>query len=783
MKFLLYAPLFQFAFSLNECFTSDLTTAVDAQYLPVISTADGDATVCGCDPVVARNAGTAVLTKSSDDWDKTATANYALGTGGFGVTDDDADACVGTDGGNLYFHGEEVVTDSATNAKCSGGTRGWYEALGDALIPNADKAKAILTSLAAVGDICDGSAATPAAITSATGRLKHMEVGDGTKLCVNLPYLTNGKNACADTHKCDWFYENATPCVTTTTIITDQWTAASATTNWCSPGTGAADQASPQAHRRTATGEAASVACATGEFCNWGRRGTELLCLPAADMLATTKKTAARATGAVGKYCLSSVGAKVCTVLETCDPNATARADVCLTTLDATAAASIVMAHGQAGDATKTYLTCINDGKAKGSCSENQVCNIRAGTSSGNACIPHTSLIGDFAALKGGNWTAVKQVRGEPTAIKNLCLSEAAGAKVCLHTPAADLEVCNPNAATLADLCIKKSTILDHEGEFVAADTAATPAVLAKSKCVAKTNLATCIVDQLCNQGSGTNTCILKTNVLENRAVGDDVKYCFGTDSAEICTKDTHLCNINGKEGGADHEAICVDKETSVEHLAEATGDVVICIGDTGSSKYDKDDEDNKDNVICDQGTGEFGKVADKMAPGELQAGGDEDAADCYGTAKKQVCPKDYYCNPNGTDADECTTGADESEPCTVDHICIKKSSVIADAQSTFAAAGTEICMASQNIESDASTDADGNEVAGAAEANTAWAEGTPVELCTETKQYCNLESGLCSEEAPSSGGGDGEDGDDPAASGHRVGLGAASVVAMLSAW
>ena len=113
-----------------------------------------------------------------------------------------------------------------------------------------------------------------------------------------------------------------------------------------------------------------------------------------------------------------------CALLETCDPNATARADVCLTTLDATAAASIVMAHGQAGDPTKAYLRCITDGKAKGSCTEDQVCNIRAGsTSSDDACIPHTSLIGDFAATKGGNWTAAKQVRGEPTLLKNLCLS------------------------------------------------------------------------------------------------------------------------------------------------------------------------------------------------------------------------------------------------------------------------------------------------------------------------------------------------------------------------
>lgn len=176
-------------------------------------------------------------------------------------------------------------------------------------------------------------------------------------------------------------------------------------------------------------------------------------------------------------------------------------------------------------------------------------------------------------------------------------------------------------------------------------------------------------------------------------------------------------------------------------------------------------------------------KKADKMAPGALQLGTDK-PADCYGTSKKQVCPKDYYCNPTGTDITECATGKDADPVCSVSHVCIKNTSVIADAQSTWVKDGTDICMASETVEEEAAADENGDAAGEAKKSpNKAWDEGTPLELCTETKQYCALDTGVCSAEAPTdSAGEDGTTGDKTgdASDGSTVGI-TASVLAMLS--
>jgi len=775
--FLSLLPLSQAA---NDCFLSTLNdgnpAATGALGLPTKFDANN---ICVCDPVCIEPTVTA-FKKDGNDWDHDHVDSYASGSGGFFEITGNQDACISKTG-NIYFHGEEVIAAANTIPVCSSTLRkdiGTTPVIANGTSKIARKMTALAT---AAGTICDGSVSGGASIAAgATARLKHNQDGDGAIPCLNLPYETNGKGTCTATQVCDWFNDAANPCVTKTLVITDQWVAAAATKNWCMPGDGTADQATPWKWRKMASGEAKSAACADGSFCNWGRVGTDPLCLTAAQMLSSTKAGQARATGDATKYCLSGVGAKVCTALETCDPNSTTYAGICTTTLDGTANASIIMSHGQTGDDAKTYLTCFTDGKAKSSCDKTKVCNQKAGATSGDTCIAHAALIGDFAT--GGDWTAAKQVRGEPTTAKTKCMSLGAGAKDCVATPATDLEICNPNATALADLCVKKSTTLNHNQEFVAADTTATPNVLAKEKCVAKTNMATCTTEQLCNQGSGTNTCINKTDVLENRAIGDGKKFCFGTDAAEVCTKDTHVCNVNGKEGGSDAEAICVAKDTKVAHLAEAKDTVIVCIGDTASSKYDKDDEANKDNIVCDEGSGAFGKKADKMAPGELQKG-TGNPFDCYGEKKKQVCLENYYCNPKGSDATECATGADADPACSVSHICIKNTSVIADAQSTWVKDGTEICMAEQNTKTDETEDADGNKVEAKEEANAAWTDGTPLELCTETKQYCILSDGTCSENASSADSeADGEDGKGgkDATGASNVGI-AASLLAMLS--
>ena len=313
MKFLLYAPLFQVAFSANECY-ADVDLVALAKYLPAINIVADSTTVCTCNSVVARNAGNVVLTKDGVDWDRTATANYELGNGRYAVNGEAVtSSCVGTNDGNPYFRGEEVVSGATASALCVCVSRKYYEDLGTSFIPQADKLKTKLVALTTEGDICNGKTEnTPEEIDVATGRLKHMEDGDGTKDCINLPYESLGKVTCASTSVCDWFNEAANPCVVKTTVITDQWTAPTTSTNWCAPWTRATDQASPRAHRRTAAGDGASAACEAGEFCNWGRRGSDPVCIASADMLATMK-TAARATGVAAKCCLSTVGAKVCT--------------------------------------------------------------------------------------------------------------------------------------------------------------------------------------------------------------------------------------------------------------------------------------------------------------------------------------------------------------------------------------------------------------------------------------------------------------------------------------
>jgi len=618
-------------------------------------------------------------------------------------------------------------------------------------------------------------------MTEITDFLDHNTAGDGTKKCYHLPWEANYKaaSACtASTHVCDRFVESASLCIEKTKQM-PAYTAATDTVKHCTiqPGAGSDDK------YRHADKDYASQACTAGDYCNaYGQKSnSDPICIPSANVLGTSAKSAARAAGALvtgsttdTKWCIGvTLGAKRCATTEVCNPHADSRAELCIDNSTVAANNPKSMAFGAvgaaapAGGAADTRAYCIGDNAVGKICDAATVCNYAGGTQSdstvgGEVCLPHTKLLGTIADTAA--WTAVAQKKLDGV-VDKYCLATdgtAYSSKVCATT-----EKCNPHASSPADVCKTAATVLNH-GDIApeAAEVVADSVVV----CIGKSFWKNCAstngdVKEVCNEGAAalTDVCILTTDCMDPdeplkafRLAGvetaEDQKWCFATDGADKCGLDT-LCNPSGVDGGTGSAAICADATKRVPHGEAATEELIHCYGDTGNAVLATDE--SEDGWLCDEGKGKFHDPKTKMEPRSKNETPDpvpegEKAVEvCFGKDKVETCDVGVYCNSMGTE-----TGCSDAA-CTSNNICITEESIIAEGEQ-WVEEGKSVCLN---------------------------ADATAGEDCTTDKMYCDQTEGVCSAEEiasteePSSGG-EGE-----AASGCATqSLAAAAVVAILSA-
>jgi len=400
-----------------------------------------------------------------------------------------------------------------------------------------------------------------------------------------------------------------------------------------------------------------------------------------------------------------------------------------------------VLAHGAVSTAalvTAGNNVCLSKNAAEASCADKFICNAGGGaTNTGSVCIDHKLLLGDVSA----GWTKAKQARqpgSGATGSEKLCLATTGAAapftywvKGCKSTPAADKEICNPNATTYADTCIKESTTLAH-GEFWTK--AVTPATATsapeKNTCIGDTAYSTAGTEgQVCNWGGGaadpkvfitagktkttfeyllSGSATVADKAVVQAADGELLKYCFnnggaaGENHAVICKKgvtddtkdppkvttEQEVCNIYGTQTTADaaapHKQVCIEKRQLVPtghgHVIDADNidkktttkvEEIVCIGPDGA------DSNKTLGYKCDAKAGKFyvGSPPEKdtILPAwvtRVAKGEDgEKKTRCWGTvaAGSIECAEGFICNPAGTTAAGYTDLADA-----ITEVCIK---------------------------------------------------------------------------------------------------------------
>jgi hypothetical protein len=602
----------------------------------------------------------------------------------------------------------------------------------------------------------------------ADGYLNHSEVGNATKFCSQLPAgaSTATPTACTALETCDRFFDGSSGCITTTTKLT-HFEKVAGTKVHCTRFSGKTDE-----KYRALDKAYGSKACAATEVCNYfsaTNDTTAPICIPEADLLATSAKAEARVVGDPVKWCLASVtgekGAKKCTALQNCNPHSATDADLCILTTKK-------MDFGAEGAATTPDLYCIGDNTAGGICTNLQICNYAGGTQSdtaatagGDVCILKTKLLGDIST----NWTAAAQrkIAGEAT---KFCLATDGttfSSNEC-SAVSGEEESCNPHASNPADTCIVTATLLNH-GELTVEENTEADAVN-KRACIAKSKWKNCsfLVDgiaQACNEGATTDdsVCISTENLMnatkpleawrvEGVAEAADRKWCFDTLGAKQCTE-LEMCNPKGKCGSG-HEATCVTIENTILHGEAATADKNICVGNKKSST---NNEETEPSWLCDHDSGLFIDPSLLIAHAE-QA--DDTLTQCKGVNSFLTCEAGAYCNESGTAlvADDCQS---DTTLCTKDNLCIPESIFMEDA-SELIKDGADVCVQEQEK-------AD---------------SGLPVVTrCTfkeEEKQWCDRATGTCVTTEPSKNPTDGSGGG--TTSGCATKSIAAAVFAILSA-
>lgn len=264
------------------------------------------------------------------------------------------------------------------------------------------------------------------------------------------------------------------------------------------------------------------------------------------------------------------------------------------------------------------------------------------------------------------------------------CVGVTLGAEQCKLT-----DVCNPHAATRADLCLNKTVAADGDRDmaFGAVGTAAPTAGTDKRPYCIGDNAAgaVCGAQTVCNYAGGDqagvdggDVCLPHTKLLgtiadtapwtaaaQRKLDGVALKYCLATDgstySSKICAT-TEKCNPHASST-AD---VCIKGITVMDHgkiappAAEVAADSVrACIGKSFWKLCASEDGDTKE--VCNEGASALTDVciatADCVNPEfpmeAFREAGVEAAEDqkwCFATNGAAKCGLDTLCNPSGSD-------------------------------------------------------------------------------------------------------------------------------------
>jgi len=375
-----------------------------------------------------------------------------------------------------------------------------------------------------------------------------------------------------------------------------------------------------------------------------------------------------------------------CTALETCDRFTDGKSQCVTTTklMSAYTKATTAVLHCtiHKGAGTNDKYRHLDEAFASQECTKDYYCNSNA--IAGNAdpvCIQH--ILGTSA--KTAARTAGAAVSATDATLK-WCVGVTVGAKQCTVK-----EVCNPHAATRADLCINKTdtTLGDRVMAFGAVGAVAPTTGDDKRPYCIGDNAAgsVCGAATVCNYAGGDQSgvaggdvCLAHTSLLGDPAIantsswtaaaqrkvdGVALMYCLATDgtaySSKVCAT-TEKCNPHASSP-AD---VCIKGITVMNHgdIAPAAADpaadsVRACIGKTYWKLCASEDGDVKE--VCNEGAGALTEVcistADCVNP-ELpmeafrEAGVEaaEDQKWCFATDGAAKCGLDTLCNPSGVD-------------------------------------------------------------------------------------------------------------------------------------
>jgi len=426
------------------------------------------------------------------------------------------------------------------------------------------------------------------------------------------------------------------------------------------------------------------------------QKGQTGKCLAGAfTQVAAADELAHNAVGDATKNCYhlpwagSYIAAAACAATETCDRFVESGTQ-CVTTTKKMASYTAATANTkhctiQPGAGTNDKYRHLDAAYSSQECdaATNDYCN-PYGTSA-NAdpiCIPSAEAHGTSAK------TAARAAGVLVTGSTNTkwCIGVTIGAKRCATT-----EVCNPHAASRAELCIDNSTVAANNPKSMAfgAVGAAAPAAGADTRayCIGDNAAGQiCGAATVCNYAGGTQSdttvggdvCLPHTKLLgtiadtapwtavaQKKLDGVIDKYCLATDgtaySSKVCAT-TEKCNPHASSP-AD---VCKKASTVLNHgdiapeAAEVVADsVVVCIGKSFWKNCASTNGDVKE--VCNEGAAALTDVCilttDCMDPDEplkaFRTAGVETAADqkwCFATDGAAKCGLDTLCNPSGVD-------------------------------------------------------------------------------------------------------------------------------------
>jgi len=381
--------------------------------------------------------------------------------------------------------------------------------------------------------------------------------------------------------------------------------------------------------------------------------------------------------------------AAACTATQACD-RFVESADLCVLKtkqMSAYTAATATVDHCtiQPGAGKNDKYRHMGANFSSQTCAVGEFCNMYGTAHNADPiCIASTKSIA--ASAKAAARVAGVAVSSTDTSLK-WCIGVTLGAKQCAVT-----QVCNPHAATRAELCIHGSTATatDHPKSmaFGAVGAAAPTAGTDNRKYCIGDNAAgaICGAATVCNYAGGTQSdstvggdvCLPHTKLLgtiadtapwtaaaQKKLDGVATKFCLATDGTTFSSKEcatTEKCNPHASSP-AD---VCKKGTTVLNHgdiapeAADPVADsVVVCIGKSFWKNCASTNGDVKE--VCNEGAAALTDVcilttdcanAEEPMKAFREAGVEtaEDQKWCFATDGAAKCGLDTLCNPSGVD-------------------------------------------------------------------------------------------------------------------------------------